>query len=565
MSTPYYAGIDLGTTNTLCAVWRPGDAQPEVLKIDQPWHGGSREGFARHELLPSAVAVLPDGDVLVGRHARELGRLSQGEVYTSIKRHMGRHWLKHYAGQTWTPERVSGCVLAAVRQQLDVSFRGDPPRQVVITVPASFGTEARRATLRAAALAGFEPRTTRLFDEPAAALFYQVQQAPPPLDGLRRLVMIDIGGGTLDVSVLELSRDGPGLVADIVGRSRFNELAGDDFDLCIAGLLLARYEAERGSLNRLRDRVRAHVYNDLLNAAEKAKVELAARAGPRPDPADFERLTAPVVVNHTPDGVSWRNRLSLGDLYHALHGFFPYAAAAEDRREDYSFFRPIEQARKSVADVTGRELGPGDVHEVYLAGGSAQLPMMAAAVQTILGADPVLVDPPMKAVALGAAWYAAFLAGEGGRAIALRERLFDGVYLQRAGGEFLELLSPRERVPPPGEQVWREVPQALQTDHEARVVELPLFLGNGPKDEDLTPLTRRRVDFEVPQPQGQPVHLAVRVDENRLVALRCTTRGRDGQTRRGRVEVSVGLGWEGEGDRPAALPGVNRRTRGPNS
>jgi hypothetical protein len=654
MKDDYCLGIDLGTTNSLCAVWQQGEEQPRIVPITQPYSDLAIRGYRREETLSSAVAILPEG-VFVGFAAKQLGRLGRGTVITSIKRHMGSHWSRNIAGRTWTPETVSGCILKAILREVQTTFQA-PPRQVVITVPASFGTEARRATLKAAQLAGFSPRTTRLFDEPTAALLPQFLQdlgstpsqptttseestpateekadrqgrgASPPLKP-QHLMMIDIGGGTLDVSLLELRHEDGVLVADIQGRSRYNELAGDDFDLQIAGLLLARYEhhhvarslsqagpgkTSNDSAHRTRSghpysvrderrEVRRNLYYELLLRAEEVKMRLARRANGR-SRAQYPAIVEQVVLSLTPDRKPWRTSLSLADLAECLHKFFPYSADEEDRRQDFSFFRPIQQCLDSVHEVTGRRLVFEEVDQVYLAGGSALLPMVPVAVQMVMKQKPQVVANPLQAVALGAAWYAGMLAGyqvpgslvdqfsrhaesPKGRksradsreperehpsgsglstlasqlstardslSLRVRERLFDGLYLETEAG-FVPLLSPREEVP----VQERILDGVLSTSRHDRRIEVALYMGSGPGDVNMVPLARRRVDFGTLLPEGHPIRLAIRVSENRQAEFAFTTE-LDGQLLQGRVEVSAALGWEGEDDPGDELPEINR-------
>jgi molecular chaperone DnaK (HSP70) len=556
MTAPrYVVGIDLGTTNTLCAIWQEDKPAPEIVPIDQPYFSADAAGFRRHELLPSAVAVTPHG-VLVGHFARELARQGHVDVVTSIKRHMGSRESRRLGGQDYTPERISACILRAVRRQIE-TIATTPPAQVIITVPACFGTEQRRATLRAAQIAGFDPTTTRLFDEPAAALFYQIHLDREALQGSRpkRLMMIDIGGGTLDVSLLRIQRLGAKLHVDIQGRSRFNELAGDDFDLRIAGLLLVRYEEARGSLHSQSFEASRQVFYELLREAEKAKISLS-QAGARASREQFARIVCPIEVRLTPDGEPWQSELSLEDLGVALKEFFPYYGEDETRRDEYSFFRPIQQCLASVSHITEQKCTPADIDAVFLAGGSSLLPMVSRAVWRIMEREPVVVDKPMLAVALGAGWYAGMMEGYGGEEIVPQERLFEGLYLQTQGGQFRQLLSPRETVP------LKRLPirDAWQTSSPDRRIEFALFSGMGDDLSSLLPLARRRVDFQELLPQGQPIHLEVSVTRNRQVELDCST-DFGGKTLKGRVEVSTALGWQAENQVDAELPEVNRPQR----
>lgn len=553
MSDNYCIGIDLGTTNTLCAVWRYGEPSPRILPITQPYDDLQANGFQRNEILPSAVAVLPEG-IYVGFAARQLARLGQGYVVTSIKRYMGSHWSRKLGGTDWTPERISACILKAVQRELQMTFNG-LPRQVIITVPASFGTEARRATLRAAWLAGFDPRVTRLFDEPAAALLFQWQRdlELSSIQVSRRIMMIDVGGGTTDVSLLELRKEGDTVIADIQGRSRYTELAGDDFDLNIAGLLLARFEAERGiSVEHETVDARRKLYYELLLRAEEAKQRLAL-AGANARREKFMQVKDCIIISRTPDQVTWRTELSLQDMAIALQEFFPFSEDENARREEFSFFKPIQQCLDSAEQITGSRLVPDDIDIVYLAGGSSLLPMLSSAVRRILFQRPRIVDNPMQAVTLGAAWYAGVLEGYVNRQLLVRERLFDGLFLQTKQDGFVQILSPREIVP----LSERDLDNVLATSQHDRRVEVSLFMGSVQDDADLVPLARRRVDFGTLLPEGQPICLTVSVSKNRQVELAFSTE-RDGKSIQGCVEVSAALGWEDESAWKSELPEVNQ-------
>jgi len=552
VNSDYSIGIDLGTTNSLCAVWEHGTAAPKIFPITQPYDDLSQGGFKRDSVLPSSVAILPDG-VFVGFAAKQYGRMGRGTVINSVKRHMGTHWSREVQGRTWTPEAISGCILKAIRCELDLNFLKQP-RQVVITVPASFGTEARRATLLAARLAGFDPKTTRLFDEPAAALINQLQSEREISLNPRtqRLMLIDIGGGTLDVSYIQLSREGDELVADIQGRSRYNELAGDDFDLNIAGLLLSRYEDEFPRIvdDATRDARRILFYEMLLRAEEvKKRLSQAAAGRPR---SEFSRISESVVLNYTPDNRRWSTTLNLDDLASELKPFFPFSADEDERRQDYSFFKPIQQCLDSVALVTGQRFSGHEVDEVYLAGGSSLLPMVSSAVQRILSQKPKVVANPMDAIALGAAWYAGILQGYLNERLSVQERLFDGLFLQIEAGNFVQLLSSQEKVP----LAKRRLEHVLTLTQHDRRIEVALFMGTGLDDPHMVPLARRRVDFGTLLPPGHPIHLTVCVTENRQVEFEFSSEFH-GRVLQGQIEVSACLGWEREDALGLALPEVN--------
>lgn len=533
----YCVGIDLGTTNTVCAVWRRGEASPSILSIRQPWDGFTAAGFRAEELLASALTVR-DERIFVGFAARQLGRAGSPATFTSIKRHMGRHFVKHVGGVEWTPERVSGCILAVVRKQLEAQHRA-LPRRVVITVPASFGTEARRATLRAARWAGFDVKTVHLFDEPAAALLAQLQAGPPPRHERERHIIIDIGGGTLDVSLVDLSYEGGRTVADIVGRSRYNELAGDDFDLVLAGLLLQRYEQDTG---QAMEDLRRHpgwtdLCVDLLLRAGEAKEEIS-RAITRNKLRwkQYDTVKQPVILTHTPDGRPWKTEINGKEMSLALRRFFTIHPDEQSRRDEHTFLKPIQECLTSAARVTGSDVDPKEIDHVWLAGGSALLPILGDTTYRFFDRQPRIVSRPLYDIAMGAAWRAGQMERYRSRPLELRERMFDGIYLETADGRFMELVGP-----------WEEIPfrSRLHPDRPktpprfGQSMDVKLCTGLGPQDPLLTPLARRRVEFDRPVPANTPISVKVAVTQDREVDFTFEVTV-DHRPLSGRVEVSAG-------------------------
>jgi len=550
----FCVGIDLGTTNTVCAVWERGQKSPRVISITQPYNDFTPQGFKRETLLASALTIQPEG-AFVGFAARYAGRIPglAASTFTSIKRQMGRRWARRIGSVEWTPERVSACILSAVRRELETIY-DCAPKRAVITVPASFGTEARRATLRAARLAGFDPATLRLFDEPTAALLSELQNpANLPAEGERRNEMvIDIGGGTLDVSLVQLAREGSRIVADVQGRSRYNELAGDDFDLAIAGLLLARYEAERAvSMDSFEREEREALCVDLLCRAEAVKQRLSIALAHRPR-SGWGGVKEPLTITQTPDKRAWRTEVSGEDLLMALRGFFPFSDNAEVRRDEFSFFRPIQQCLDSASMVSGGKITPDDIQCVRLAGGSALLPVIRMAIKRIVFAEPVLVSDPLLAIAAGAAWYAGTLEGYADLPFEVQDRLFDGIFLQTSNGRFVELISPREIVP----MAARSYLGHLFMPRYDRRLDVNLFMGIGDDDPHMVPLARRRVDFGTLIPQGAAIALQVEVTGNRQVEFAFDTT-LDTKRVSGYVEVSAASSWERDDECLSPLPPVN--------
>ena len=521
----YVLGIDLGTTNTLCAVWHDGELAPCIAPINQPTTDEST--FGAESPLPSAVLLRPD-KVLVGDYPKYLSRFGIDKVITSVKREMGTPWVESDGRRSWSPEEVSACILRAVRHGIGLPKEGPPPARVVITVPAGFGMEQRRATLRAASLAGFDLNHVDLFDEPTAALLHQtrhthVKDAWPVK---KRMMVLDIGGGTLDVSCIDIQSVNGALTADVLGRSRFNELAGDDFDLNLAGLLLARFQNDKGlMLENIDEELRRQLCAGLLSSAEEAKKDLCERARGKSDEEQeklFKRIE--VMLDTT---LAWRGRLTMADMGHALRPFFIRSSDATARLTRFSFFTAIQECFDSM---TAANVEDGDrlPDYVFLAGGSANLPFIKRVVSNFFAeeaakrdkawnVEPEIVDKPMDAIALGAAWYAGARAGlcdSGG--VVLEQRMHEGIYLITGSGLPLELVKPSEKLP------VREllVPHELEAGTSDRL-ELELVTGVGREDVNMRPLLRGDLRLSGVVPKGTPIRLYVAVDENIVASLRC--------------------------------------------
>ena len=572
----YCVGIDLGTTNTVCAVWERGQKGPAIIDITQPVDFSSG-AIDRSSLLPSALSIQHEG-LFVGKAARQALSLGRGKTFTSTKRNMGKPWITPTEFD-WTPERVAGAVLSVVHQELERRY-STPPRRVVVTVPASFGTEARRATLLAARLAGFDAGSVRLFDEPTAALLAELQQNPEYslTNEPHRVMVIDIGGGTLDVSLVSLHREGGGAIFDVQGQSRLNTLAGDDFDLNLAGLLLKRFLEERKvQFEGLRRR--RQLCCDLLLRAEEVKTRLSAVLRGQ-NPGAWREWREPVTITETPDRQAWRTEVHGDDLTAALVEYFPYGDEVSRRRQEVTFFRSIEECLDAAREITGEAVVPT---EVWLAGGSAYLPVIPYAIRKRLPDTPCrLVGEPMHAVALGAAWFAGLHDfGEG--EITIRERMFDGIYLQTADQKFVELVGARELVPRP--RIDR--PDILAMPAAGRRIAVDLFAGHDfspsrahrrdpgrrrsrPAETNearyrshdsvgpgrmLTPLARRQVSFSEFLHSGQRISVGVEVSPNREVLFDFSTH-LGGRQLTGQVTASLAYGGGSAGEeRP--LPPIN--------
>lgn len=538
----YCAGIDLGTTNTVCAVWTADRREPEVIPITQLIDGIDPSGFGSDTLLPSCIAVGPGG-AFTGRAVRGEGSESY-RILMSTKRLMGRPWAEAIEGRLWTAERVAACLLTTVAREL-LRVYGRPPERTVITVPASFGVEARRATVQAARLAGFDLDTLRLLDEPTSAILAELRSLRArPEDGVSEEadhLVVDIGGGTQDVSLVRLSHTGEQTCFDVIGQSRFTELAGDDFDLNIAGLLLHRFQLERGSIKGASDDAARRLCADLLANAERLKTSLSHLLGDHPLDA-WSTVNQRAKVKATPDGRLWLADFSGHDLLNALREFFHYHADPKERADAFSFFRPIQQCLDTAAEITGETIEPSSISHRWLAGGSSRLPAVTLAMQRMFGGPARIVRRPMHAIALGAAWFAGHDLWEESASLQIIDRMFDGIYIELSGGRFEEIVAPRQRA----RAQQRHLPATFEMPRPGRAIEVNLFLGvpeRGRDDGEITPgaswapIARRRVSFDQLLPAGHPISATATLTDNRELQLSFVTRYR-GVTHQGTVAVT---------------------------
>ena len=357
MSKEKIIGIDLGTTNSCVAVLEGGD--PVVI----PNAEGART-------TPSVVQI-KDGERLVGQVAKRGAISNPDGTISSIKRHMGSDYKVNVEGKEYTPQEISAIILQKLKADAE-AYLGEEVKKAVITVPAYFNDAQRQATKDAGKIAGLE--VERIINEPtAASLAYGLEK-----DASQKIMVFDLGGGTFDVSILELG-DG---VFEVMATSGNNHLGGDDFDNKVIDWLADEFKKENG-VDLKADKM---ALQRLKEAAEKAKIELsstlkteinlpfitATAEGPKHlqmdlSRAKFDELTA--------------------DLVDATRG-------------------PVNQAL-SDAGISGADLG-----RVILVGGSSRIPAVQAAVKGITGKDADKSVNPDECVAVGAAIQGGVLAGE---------------------------------------------------------------------------------------------------------------------------------------------------------
>ena len=357
-------GIDLGTTNSCVATLEGGQAV--VIANSE----GSRT-------TPSVVAFSKDGERLVGVTAKRQAVTNSERTILSVKREMGTDWVQNIDDNEYTPQEVSAFILQKLKADAE-SYLGREVTQAVITCPAYFTDAQRKATQDAGRIAGLE--VLRIINEPtAAALAYGVDK-----DEDQTILVYDLGGGTFDVSVLEIYQvDGQPQI-EVKATSGDNRLGGDDFDQVIVEWITSEYMKSSG-IDLTKD---MQAMSRLREAAEKAKIELSGTS--------MSQINLPFITMK--DGQPEHLDLSLSK------------AKFEDLISDL-IERTMSPTRRAMKDAG---IGKGDVDKVILVGGSTRVPAVQEAIESEVGKSPFKGINPDEAVALGATLQAGIIVGDEG-------------------------------------------------------------------------------------------------------------------------------------------------------
>ncbi len=353
-------GIDLGTTNSVVAVLEGGD--PVVI----PNSEGART-------TPSVVAFSKTGEVLVGEVAKRQAITNPDRTFRSIKRHMGEGWKSEdIDGKQYTPQEISARILGKLKRDAE-SYLGDSVTQAVITVPAYFDDAQRTATKEAGTIAGLE--VLRIINEPtAAALAYGLDKSSED----ETILVFDLGGGTFDVSVLEIG-DG---VFEVKSTHGDTSLGGDDWDQRIIDWLVEQFKNAHG-VDLSQDRM---AKQRLQEAAEKAKIELSQ--------VQQTQINLPFITATAEGPLHLDESLSRSKFQEMTADLIERCRV------------PFEQA---LSDAGVKK---GDLHHVILVGGSTRMPVVTELVQDLTGKEPNKTVNPDEVVAVGAAIQAGVLRGD---------------------------------------------------------------------------------------------------------------------------------------------------------
>ncbi len=456
---PRAVGIDLGTTNSVVA----------SLEANEPSVIPNAEG---HRITPSVVAFSKGGEVLVGEVAKRQAITNPDRTIRSVKRRMGTDWSIEIDGKVYTAQEISARILQKLKRDAE-AYLGEPVTQAVITVPAYFGDAQRQATKEAGQIAGME--VLRIINEPtAASLAYGLDKEHD-----QTILVFDLGGGTFDVSLLEIGEG----VFEVKATSGNTELGGDDWDQRIIDWLVKEFRNEQG-VDLSKDRM---ALQRLKEAAEKAKIELSS--------VSETEINLPFITATAEGPLHLQKKLTRSE----------FQKMTEDLVEATK--GPFQQAVKDAG------IPIGQIDHVILVGGSTRMPAIQELVQELTGKEPHKGVNPDEVVALGAAIQAGVLKGQV-KDVLLLDVTPLTLGIETKGGVFTKMIERNTTIPTRRSEVF------TTADDNQPEVEIHVLQGEREMASYNKSLGRFKLTGIPPAPRGMPqIEVTFDIDANGIVSV----------------------------------------------